>query len=303
MATAPWDKPTGELAPWERPKIAAPITPGATMQPAAPAPSGIASTLEDAEKDLRTGGGRTMLGRGIGYMQGRGNKGMSGLESGASPAQADFMGSVPLGLTRAAEGIAEHKPLKTISGGLQAASLPLSFAAGPEIETALGAIPSKLHAGQVIGGVEQAAKGLPVNLANTLPPLERAQQLSTAGHGTVGALDSLYNRMNTVNPLDFGEARDRASALGRLTGEDLIKASKPLLSQAKQVGHGLKADIGATAAGIGQAEPYLAGLKEYQRASAISDAAEKARKYAIPAAATAVGGGALYKYGKGILGK
>ena len=57
-----------------------------------PRETGVVPWLEDAEEDLRHGGTRTALGRGLGFMQGRGDKGYNGLESGTSPEVADTMG-------------------------------------------------------------------------------------------------------------------------------------------------------------------------------------------------------------------
>jgi len=266
------------------------------LQPASPIDTSASSWLHDLESDLRGGGGKTFIGRGMGALQGRGDKGMSGLESGVGSGVANEIGSLPLGLTKMAEGVAEHNPLEAIGGGFQAASIPLQFAAGPAFEEIRGAIPSLERAGGKLNAIREAMGNSSVPLTSrTLEPLERAQQLSSAGHGTVGALDSLYNRINTVNPLEFGEARDRASALSRLTGEDLIKGSPSLVRQSKMVSHGLTADTGNAAAQMGLGQEFADAMKEYSQASGLRDLVGNVKKYGVPAALGGLGAAGVAK--------
>src|SRR6185437_6269287 len=79
----------------------APVTPtaGASIGAGAPEP-----WLDQLDDDLRMGGGRTLIGRTLGRMEGRGDKGFNGLESGVSPAAAQYMGSLPLGAVKMAKG-------------------------------------------------------------------------------------------------------------------------------------------------------------------------------------------------------
>ena len=137
-------------------------TPGAVLRPAS---TGVVPWFNDVENDLRHGGGRTVVGRTLGHLQEQGDKGYTGLEAGASPGQTDFMGSVPLGATKAAKGAAElgwsgqpGQGLKDIvSGTAQAATVPSAFMGGPIAEGADAMIPSRLRAGQVLGDIGNAA--------------------------------------------------------------------------------------------------------------------------------------------------
>jgi hypothetical protein len=123
---------------------AAPSAQSTATMSAAPA-QGVTGYLQDVQHDLTEGGQRTIVGKGLGYLQGRGDKGYSGLQSGVSPDQAQMMGSVPLGLTKMAIGTSElpSKPLTgtghILGGALQTATLPSSFVA-PEAAEAAGGV-------------------------------------------------------------------------------------------------------------------------------------------------------------------
>jgi len=154
----------------------------------------------------------------------------------------------------------------------------------------LGEIPTRAKASKVFESVMQDAGNQPVNLTRAMAPLERAQQLSARGGGTVAAADNLYKRINTVNPLDYREARDWASNLSRISGQDKMSASPALRAEVGKLSHAFNEDIGDTAASVGRGEDYAKAMRDYRRASVFNDAAKTAAKWAIPAAA---GGGAL----------
>lgn len=132
-----------------------------------------------------------------------------------------------------------------------------------------------------------------VDLNRSLPFLEKAQRLSEEGHGTITPLDNMYRRINTVNPLEYDEARSRYSALGNLTGEDRMRATPTLQRAVKQFHHALGEDIGDTAEKAGAGKEYRQGMKTYRRASQMRAAATNlgnaAKKIAVPAALGAAG--------------
>lgn len=156
-------------------------------------------------------------------------------------------------------------------------------------------IPSKARAGDLFQSVMKDAGDQPVNLTRSMEPLERAQQLSARGHGTVSAADNLYKRINTVNPLTYGEARDWASGLSRLSGQDLLSGSKSLISQVKQLGHALNEDIGDTASSVGRGEDYTKAMRDWRRASQLSDLVDNVKKYAPVAGISALAGAGAAK--------
>ena len=148
--------------------------------------------------------------------------------------------------------------------------------------------PTRAKAGALFENVMQDAGDQPVKLTRAMEPLERAQQLSARGGGTVGAVDNLYKRINTINPLDYREARDWASNLSRLTAQDSMSSSPALKAQVGKLSHAFNEDIGDTAASVGRGEDYAKAMRDYRRASMFNNAAKTTAKWAIPAA---VGGG------------
>jgi hypothetical protein len=245
--------------------------------------------FNDLENDLRHGGGRTIIGRGLGHMQGQGDKGYTGLEAGTSPGVADFMGSVPLGLTKAAKGTAElgwtgqpGQGLKDIvSGTAQAATIPSSFMGGPLAEGADAMIPSRLRAGQVLGDIRNAAKDVPVIPRATMPAVGRWTDLTEAGGKTAKPVTRLSNRLTDYltpatkepqEPMLFPEARDRYSNISDLTRQSKLQTLlgnglKPtMLRQAGNVRTGLNADLTDAASTIGRGEDYSNAIREYANA-------------------------------------
>lgn len=307
------------------------LPPGRSVTPTTGASIGAAKPegwLDQLHDDLLHGGGRTIVGRALGHIEGNGSNGYQGLESGVSPAAAQYMGSLPLGVVKMAKGAVDAMqghPLRsikdTVGGELQAATLPLSMMAGPETEAGMAAIPSKKYASSLfdevmngapkiadseapalyrrLGGslktiiptwrdrfaevfpqtVDSGAAALPVKLTRSMQPLEEAQRLSDAGHGSIGAVDSLYKRINTVNPLDYSEARDRASALSSITGEDKMHATPSLRAQAKRLSRFFNQDIGDTADAAGKGPQYRQAMSEYARASRMADTGNRLLKY------------------------
>lgn len=166
-------------------------------------------------------------------------------------------------------------------------------------------IPSAERAGAVFDRVGTAMQGKTVPLtARTIDPLEQAQKLTEAGHGTVSALDKLYGRSNQIAPMDFEEARMRSSALSRLTGQDKLTGSKWLQSEAKLTGSGLRADTSDATAQVGMQPQFDKAMREYAQAARLKDLIDASKsavkKHGAAAGATAVGAGLGYKVLKDI---
>ena len=267
-------------------------TPGAVLRPAS---TGVVPWFNDVENDLRHGGGRTVVGRTLGHLQEQGDKGYTGLEAGASPGQTDFMGSVPLGATKAAKGAAElgwsgqpGQGLKDIvSGTAQAATVPSAFMGGPIAEGADAMIPSRLRAGQVLGDIGNAAKDVPVIPRATMPAVGRWTELTEAGGRTAKPITKLSNRLTDYltpatkepqEPMLFPEARDRYSNITDLTRQPKLqtlmgRGLKPtMLRQAGSVRQGLNSDLTDAAATIGRGEDYTNAMTEYAQAAKLGKA-------------------------------
>lgn len=222
---------------------------------------------------------------------------------GGNPAEAaiDGIRAIPIvgpAIDKASDQYADQN-YRGEAGTLLGASVqaaPIIAGAGSETNF----IPSMERSGKILGDVQTAMQGRSVPLTpRTLMPLEQAQKLSEAGHGTVTSLDKLYGRSNQITPMDFEEARMRSSALGRLTGQDRLTGSDWLKAQAKQTGRGLRADTSDATAQVGMQPQFDSAMKEYERAARLNDAGQAIKgaigKYAIPAMIGAGAAGTGYK--------
>ncbi len=251
------------------------------------------SYMQDVTNDLRGGGARTIVGRGLGFLQGRGSKGYTGLESGSTPEAADIMGSVPLGLAKIATGSAEDReghPLTglkdMVSGGLQTTTIPSMFAGPEAARSAIEAIPSRVHAGAVLEDIRNAAADVPVIPRNTMPELQRWNELTEAGGRTAKPMTKLAGRLQDIltpvtgqapaAPMNFPEARDIYSNVTDLTHKTALqklmnRGLKPtMLRQAIGVRGGLNRDLTDAAETIGRGQHYADAMKEYAQASRLS---------------------------------
>lgn len=170
------------------------------------------------EEDIREGGNRTLPGRVLGYMQGRGNKGYSGIESGVSKGAADFVGSPELGLAQAVKGWSElpHHPLTgfgDIAGGaLKAFQIPGSFMGGPEAEGAIDLIPSRAHAIKVLDDIGEKAANVPVAMTETRPALNTFEQHVAAGGKDAEVMGKLGDRIEKAGEFALAKPKPRRIA-------------------------------------------------------------------------------------------
>lgn len=196
----------------------------------------------------------------------------------------EWKNNKPLALENAAGNV-----LGMVEGGrMAAAAVPKAFAA----------IPTRAKGAELLNEVSQSANGKPVVFSRTMKPLEEAQRLSSYKHGNIAALDDLYKRINTVNPMDYAEARGRYTPITQLTSEDLGRTTKQLQAQAGKVAHAMREDIGDTARAAGKGPEYEKGMKTYRRASQISSGAKHLGKTALrvaPYGAAGASGYGLYK--------
>lgn len=263
--------------------------------------------LDDMETDLRHGGTRTFLGRALGKAQGRGDKGYTGLESGVSKGAADFVGSVPLGAVKMAQGIAETSdhpvkgPLKTLGGALQVATLPSAFIGGPVADAAIEAIPSRAAAAEMFKDVMADASNVPVNLSRSGNELLRMKELGDSGGTLPKAITRLLERYTKpikgavkgekegARPLTYSEARDFYSNISALSSNEKMSMNPIMKRQIGAVASALKDDIGDAAAQAGQAAKYYGAMKQYAQASRLLRAASTIGNWALKAAGAGAG--------------
>lgn len=255
----------------------------ATMQAAQPQ-----DWLTQADEDLRQGGTRTVVGRWLGNMQGRGEKGYSGMESGTTPAVADYMGSVPLGAIKTAQGIKEtpehpvRGPLKAAGGVLQMAEIPLSFMGGPAVDAAT---PSTVRAGHLFASIAEDAGNVPVALEHSGEPIRRFNELASRGGQQTKVVEDLMKRLRTISkgqgPITYSEARDFYSNMSRLSSEEITNLNPIMRKQMTEVARAFSKDVADAAAQVGRAGDYWKAMGQYARASRLADAQKILMKKAI----------------------
>lgn len=252
-------------------------------------PSGIAQTLRDFESDFRYGGGLTMAGRLLQKL------GARGINVGSQASAGDFIASTPLGLTHAAQGVAEKSPLKVAGGLLEASQLPASFV-GPPVAEAMTPAATVARAGSKMAQFEQAAGRLSLNASGSADSALRAFELSQRGQGTLPTV--IRNFLRRISgpdqpPMTIQEARDFASSASKVSTKEYEAMGGKLRAQIRQFAGALHDDIAVSS---GRAQQYYDALRAYSRAkgyesaaSGLKDAVIKELKYAAGGAAAGAG--------------
>ncbi len=167
-------------------------------------------------------------------------------------------------------------------GGIAGAGL-----AAPAAETAIRGIeafPTTAKAGRMFDAVGEKVGNSPVPLTRTTPALEQAQRLSDYGHGTVTPVDRLFQRSQTINPIEYPEARGRYTPLTRLTASDSMNATPQLKAATRGVAKGLNADIREVAEQHGVGDLYDKGQRMYGQAQTLKTVGKNAAKVGVAGA-------------------
>lgn len=288
---------------------AASFKPMATLNAAPSSENSVTQYLQQVGQDLSQGGTRTGIGRVLGSLQGRGDKGFNGLNAGVSEGVANFMGSPELGIAKALQGAAmtpQHPvagPVKAISGLLDAATIPSLMVGGPATTAAIEAIPNAARASQSFQDIAKAVGKTEVPLSpSTLDPLQRLAEIrANGGAGKVPeGVMQLLERSQRTFPMTYPEARDFVSNLSELSTTQKMASTAKVAAPLGEMTRGLHGDI-ATA--IGEYGPnYLETIKEYARAQRLNDAVQGAKDFASSKGAklgyAGATGATLYLLGK-----
>lgn len=283
-----------------------PPQPQMSAQPPSTHPVG--DWLHNLDTDVTEGGNRTLPGRVLGHMQGRGDEGYSGMNSGGQASTAQFMGSPILGPIHTAQGVAETPdhpimgPIHAAEGVMQTAAIPSAMMGGEAAEAGINAIPSRKYAGQLLDSVMEDAQHVPVNLDRTKVPLLRAIEIGERGGTPAKPVSDLWSRANDIAAPTFREARDYYTNLSQKSADE-VNSLKPVMKRA--IGGARDAfhqDLTDAAGTVGRGEDYIKGINEYAKASKMVDALKTAGKYAIPALLGGGAAGGAYKLIKGITG-
>lgn len=244
------------------------------------APTGVVPWFQQAEEDLMHGGSRTVLGRALGHLQGRGDKGYAGLEAGASPGVAEYIGSPELGVMQAGKGLAETATghpltgLKDVGmGALKAATIPASFIGPEAANTAMEAIPSAKRAGEMFQTIRNEAQSLPVTMTETAPKLQRFEDLTQVGGARSKPFTQLYKRLQPgEEPVNYPEAHDFYTNIGDRTSPTKLqrlmgRGMKPnMLRAGTMTRQALKQDLANSLEPIGRSQDFLNAQREYANA-------------------------------------
>jgi hypothetical protein len=317
VATGQTSKPindwqTVDASDWEN--VSDTPAPSPIMRAASRPDNPVRNWLEDVGNDLRQGGKRTVVGRTLGEMQGRKDRGYSGLQAGVSKATAELMGSPELGAVETLQGVANMKehPVKgtwdAIKGIAHMTEVPGMMAGAPASETiaeatptvvrkVLEKLPTATRGAKRLNEVEEVAGKLPVELNRAHDELVRAKQLSDAGFYAPAPIKKLLKRYASAQRggkiITYSEARDFYSALSSSSATESMAIKPPMRRQLGLIVEGLRGDIGDTAAMVGKDSQYFSGIQDYARAmkarriaNAIGGALKsKALKYAAGAGA------------------
>lgn len=180
-------------------------------------------------------------------------------------------------------------------------------ALGSALEAAPGAaegladaIPTRAKAGRLFGEVMDAAGDQPVTLSpETMAPLERTQQLAIAGGKPFGTADKLYQRIQTINPLTYREARDFAQNMS-LSPEEKMGLKRSMRYEVPRMAKSFNDDVARAAEAAGKGAEHQKAMSMYRRASRNAAIAKGVAKYGGRAALGAAGAGGLYELGKTI---
>jgi hypothetical protein len=278
-----------------------------------PAESGPAAYLKRLEGDVRYGGDSTVGG----YLLKK--LGAKGTDVGAQAGtQEGTLASPVLGAVRATRGLAEtatgspwQGAKDTIGGGLQAASLPLQFAGGPELEAAAASRPaqyitaSKANASQAFQDVNQA---IGKSKFSSTPEIDKAVhdlyiESKSGSYLPKVARDFIKAAYDPeAPPLTFERARRFASNASKLSADEYGK-TKPIMKYLVGQFHGALNDAVQGVAdassvsiptGGGNMQPvgevFGNAMREFgdaaQRNKALATFAKALIQYGGPAAAT-----------------
>lgn len=191
----------------------------------------------------------------------------------------------------------------TKAAGNLLGNIALGGAAGSApgaVGDAIDMIPTRAKGGRMLDSVMQFAKDQPVTISpQTMAPLERTQQLALAGGKPFGAADKLFQRIQSVNPLTYGEARDFSSNLS-LSPEEKMGLKKSMKYEVPQLSKAFGNDIGRAAEDAGVGPEYLKGMSTYRNGARLEDAAKNIAKYGGRAGLGAIGAGGLYELKKAL---
>ena len=289
---------------------------GTTTGTISAAPTGAKAWLNDAENDVLHGGQNTFIGKLLHAAGANPN----GAEAGVSPAVAQNMASVPLGVIHTAQGIADMPDhpvtggLHALGGALQTATLPLSFIA-PETQALKDAsvasqvrqalLPTTQEVGKGFAPIEAAAKSTPINTDAARAIADEANKYAQTGAQMPKVLRNFLDRTAGKSPMDpqspvfYPEGRKFAENAGKLSVSETMDTKPQMQRLVGKFADALKTANRDAAAEVGMGDQYDEVMKAYRGAAGRENMLEKLKDLAtsevVKHVATGAGiGGAGY---------
>lgn len=177
------------------------------------------------------------------------------------------------GMAKGVDALPETSEVPSMAGNLKRQILPSSARAGQRFESIMG-----------------QAKDIPVQMTNTVPELQRANELVERGGTALKPITDLTNRINMISPPTYGELRDYYPNMSRLSADEANKLKPTMRRQVGATSAAMNQDIRGALEPIGQADEYDKAMQEYGNAARNKSALKTAAKYGIAGAGLGVGG-------------
>lgn len=217
------------------------------------------------------------------------NKVTSGSESGAG----EFMASAPLGVLRAAKGVAEMRPgqptwqgMKDVVGGsAQAFTMPAMVIAPEAAEAGAGLVPSAARAGKKLEEVMEVARNVPIKPGVPVAEALRGKEIASRGANLPKILRDFVRRTSDPEapPITYEEARDFYTN-ARMSMTEYLQNKPNMWRQVTIFKNALGNAVADAAHEAGKGSEYLSGMAEYRKAKRLQELIQAAAKIGIPLA-------------------
>lgn len=140
--------------------------------------------------------------------------------------------------------------------------------------------PTEGHAGAVFQSIRKQASDVPVTMENTLPKLQRFEDLTAAGGKRSKPFTQLYKRVQQNEPVKFPEARDFYTNITDAAHQTplqrwLGRGMKPTMRRAAvDVRRAFNDDITNAADQVGRGEDFSKAMREYRNAARLHKVAK-----------------------------
>lgn len=229
--------------------------------------------------------------------------GASGTRVGSQAAAGDFMGSPVTGSLNVLRGSAINSQegrrvegaWEGVKGVGEATQIP-GLIIAPEAAPVVGSNVAKAG-GKVFGSVAQAepkfqevmgaTKDVPIDLSKVQDAVARTVELSKRGHGAppspIKDFIARLDKVDELGPITYQEARDFASAAGKLSAAEKMGTSKSMFAQLKMFAKGLGEANAGAAESVGQLDNYTDAMSLFRKAMQTRRIAKNAGKVAVGA--------------------